>query len=195
MDYPRYAVMLWGLLYVLVIVVPIVTAWKRKDMEPSVYVNAVSLVILVFLPSISIPKYAVSNGLARNPNEVRAIIHIMFTFVACTNSILWYIVLNTIGALKGVRRNGWLILYEIVFFLAAIMTLLVALWCPESFIAAKHYGILGNGKFGDPVYITWVWPETIDAPISYFRIILAALMVIPMLFPWDSTGRKNNRCN
>jgi hypothetical protein len=159
-------IIVWTVLYAMSIILLVAVFVKKASERVNVIVNFASFVVNVFAPSLAIV-YVEKLNLAYLSADVAIVVHVVFTLLSCSTLVAWGIILAAIGMWKGGLKPVEIFILEICP-IAAFLTIVVAIWDPAWFICRDNYL--------HDIRIWYIWPGTIKAPISYFRITLAVLI-------------------
>lgn len=169
----------WGLIYTGSFVVVIYTATKSKIDPLATSMNAAAYLINILAPAAAIYFFQTQvtkemSPISRcNGVDVVIVIHVVLTFVAAFILLIWSVtlIMKAMGP-KNLRAGQKIAVLSTL--AMALVTIVVASWFPDWFISRQAYD---NRNL-----ITFVWPDTINAPITYFRAALAmTISAVPFI--------------
>ncbi|MFC2108091.1 hypothetical protein ACFLS5_01355 [Candidatus Bipolaricaulota bacterium] len=169
----------WILLYIGMLGVSVYYAWKRKVDALAQVVYIVSYLINLLLPYVAVwyfdriligseePFIHVSRV------DLVIIIHMTLTFLSASLLVIWGAILG-FQAARGERSSITTAILLPITWIAGAATIATVLVDPGWFMEPSAYAMND--------VLPWIWPATIDAPVTFFRMGLAATIgIIPFI--------------
>jgi hypothetical protein len=121
------------------------------------------------------------SGISDSDREM--MIHLVSTLSSCITLTVYGFQLIYLGMGIG-KVPEWVRWSVILYAVCGAVVIIMAVVHPDSFV--------GGNAYKEKAMLTWIWPQIVNAPISYVRLVIAGLVIfLPVLREKVKPGRES----